>query len=532
MLSKGIKRKIWIIGMMIGLGFGFRPALAQKAPKLLRLEIPSALAPGSYRLAPLSENGFLIYYRGRSLTENKKRKWYFGLFDKHLQQQWLREIPLPNKLMFVQKQLYQNKLYLLFKNIDRIKRGHGYYELLIYDVASQKFSETKGNIPAQSQIYAFKIMGQTACMAIQNPGFVSDLLFLNLQTGSIKLAHTNRLGKSFFGGLFVDPQTGDFITVLNMIKADTSYRHLLLRFDKNASVKQNIAITYKKKHRYLKQFSLARSEANTMLLLGSYDQAGADKNALKTMATHKPARSAGFFSLSIEDGQQKALNFYSFMQFKNIAGTFANSQVVLPRGKKRKKKQPALLESKAAVSLINLTPLRLFPYHQNQFVLAADAYRPYYKTETRMDYDFYGNPYPNTVQVFAGNNYYDLILAGFDQSGHLIWDNDFPIKNLMSVATEPQTSTFVDGAQINLSYVSKDALISQDINGPFDLDKPEKVNISMVNRRDRYMNSAGNHLVHWYGKYFLVYGFQDIKNRSSDKQNMRTVFYINKIALQ
>jgi hypothetical protein len=525
-------RKAWIIGFIVWLSIGYQPSLAQKAPTLLRLEIPSALAPGSYRLAPLAKDGFLIFYRGRTLTENKKRKWYFGLFDKHLKQQWLREIPLPNKLIFVQQQLYQNKLYLLFKNIDRIKRGVGYYELLIYDIPSQIFSETSGKIPVQSQIYAFKISGQTACMAIQNPDFVSDLLFLNLQSGAVKLAHLNTYGKCFFGGLFVKPLGGNFIAVVNYLNTDSAYHHKIFNFSEDAEINQTINIVNKKHNQYLKQFSLASAQNNQLLFLGTYDQVGPEKNSLKIIANNQKARAAGFFSLLIDKEQQKELQFYSFMQFKNIAGTFANSQVLLPRNRKNRKLKQDQEESSVGVSLMNLTPLRLYPYQNHQFVLAAEAFRPYYKTETRMDYDFYGNPFPNTYQVFAGNNYYDLILGGFDREGHLLWDNDFPIKNLMSFTVEQQTSIFVDSTQINLAYVNGGDLISQDINGPFDLDKPEKVSIAMRNKRDRNMESTGNHILHWYGKYFLVYGFQDIKNRASDDQNVRTVFYVNKIALE
>jgi len=50
--------------------------------------------------------------------------------------------------------------------------------------------------------------------------------------------------------------------------------------------------------------------------------------------------------------------------------------------------------------------------------------------------------------------------------------------------------------------------------------------------QDRISQDENNHIVNWYGDYFLIYGYQKIKNRTLSEQSTRVVFYVNKIAYQ
>jgi hypothetical protein len=46
---------------------------------------------------------------------------------------------------------------------------------------------------------------------------------------------------------------------------------------------------------------------------------------------------------------------------------------------------------------------------------------------------------------------------------------------------------------------------------------------------DKIMEDTKSNMVHWYGNYFLTYGFQTIRNNTFNTKNKRTVFYFNKI---
>jgi glutamate 5-kinase len=49
---------------------------------------------------------------------------------------------------------------------------------------------------------------------------------------------------------------------------------------------------------------------------------------------------------------------------------------------------------------------------------------------------------------------------------------------------------------------------------------------------DKITAIGQNRLVHWYDYYFLAYGYHTIQNNLLTEKNQRTVFYINKIALE
>ena len=526
----GKMRKGFFFGMLVLFLTGSRFLYAQKSADLIRLEIPSAIAPGSYGLASLSDGGLMIFYQGRGLTEQKKRKWYFGLFDTSLRQRWLKEVPLTNKLQLVGHRLHNGKLVFLFKNLDKIKRGPGYYEILIYDLKSQVFTEINGKLPSRTGIVDYKLSGQWLCMALKRPGFISDLLFVNTKSGAIKVAHLNAGGQTDLAGLFVDRQNGHFIVVVNRMNVDSVFHHKIFNFSQDARVFGKIDVINKDHLRYLKTFALAEADGMSMKFFGVYNQVELGKKKSHSYDNYTKPQSAGFFYLNIENGAQRVLRFYDFMQFKNITGTYANSQIQYHR--KRKKLRNILSDTSVnAVSLLNLGKLQLYSY-QDQYVVAAEAYTPYYKTETRVDYDFYGNPYPSTYQVFGGYNYYDLILAGFDADGSMVWDNDFPMKGLLSSTNEQKSSVYIDTAQINLAYVNNGQIFTQDINGPVDLDKLEKVSIVSRFKRDKSVESTESHILYWYKKYFLVYGYQKMRNRSLNDKSIRTIFYVNKLAFE
>jgi hypothetical protein len=81
---------------------------------------------------------------------------------------------------------------------------------------------------------------------------------------------------------------------------------------------------------------------------------------------------------------------------------------------------------------------------KDQYVFSVEVYKPYYRAETRMDYDYYGRPTPYTYNIFDGYKFYDLILTGLSQDGELVWNNDFVIKDLKSYNLEHNCIVFED----------------------------------------------------------------------------------------
>ncbi|NQU33270.1 MAG: hypothetical protein HQ521_08555 [Bacteroidetes bacterium] len=177
----------------------------------------------------------------------------------------------------------------------------------------------------------------------------------------------------------------------------------------------------------------------------------------------------------------------------------------------------------------NLNKPKVFRANNGVYIFSVEVYQPYYKTETRMDYDFYGRPYPYTYNVFSGYDFYDAIIAGISNDGVLLWSNDFPINDLLTYSTNRISTIFEDESLITLAYVNNGNVVSQTIDGPADIDRSE-MKIGTNFPQDRIAQDENNHIVSWYGDYFLIYGYEKVKNRTLDDQSTRAIFYANKIA--
>ena len=82
-----------------------------------------------------------------------------------------------------------------------------------------------------------------------------------------------------------------------------------------------------------------------------------------------------------------------------------------------------------------------------------------------------------------------------------------------------------------MAYVNNGNIIAQTIDENVDIDAYE-VPIETNIQRDRVSADKNSFIEHWYGDFFLVYGNEQINNRSLTDKNIRTVFFVNKVAFQ
>ncbi len=493
--------------------------------RLIRLEVPNGTAE-NFHLAPMRQNGLLVFYETNKLNADGTRLWYFALFDAEMKQKWLHQVALSDKLYFVGQKLSGGAVYLVFKNSARIKKGTGYYDILVYNIKKQTFRSVKGSLPLKVEIAGFAVQDKELALGLNLGDHKADLLVVNTISGNIKASHLNDLQDVAVDGVFRNGSNKTFVVVASSRDAKSAVKHVIYSFHTNGSPAGKVDITYFEPMTRLDNFVLADASGQQMKFFGAYHLMTRGGFVSGNNAGDDP-NTEGLFYLSIENGKQKALRYFSFMDFKNIQGTFLQSDFHKAKIKKSKTSN----ELPGTVSLLNITRPEI--YHQNKgYVVAVNAYVAYYKTESHMDYDFYGNIYPTDYRVFAGYRFYDVILAGFTGDGKIIWDNDFPMNNILSYKIENKALVYPDSSAITLAYVTAGQIVTQDISGSRKLDPLEKVNIASRYTRDRPAGGGTNKIIHWYGNYFLVYGYQQLKNRALQNQPLRTVFYINKVAFQ
>ena len=514
--------------LMVLLLSGIRPLFAQKksknTPRLIRMEVASGNTD-NFHMVPMGQNGLLVFYETNQLDHEGKRLWYFALFDTHLKQKWLRPVPLTDKLSYLKQKQENKEVYFVFRNIPKAKKSAGFYDILVYDMKKQSFRSVQGTMPLKAEIADFAVSGNRLAMGLNLENKKADVLFVNTLTGAIKVVHIEDPAAPFFDGLFTNPSNGTLVAVVNSADAKSSVHNVVYSFRPDGTRVQKVDISFFDPMSRLGEFVLADASGNDLKFFGaSHLMAKGGLFGGSNDEDHPDTE--GFFYLSIKNGKQEKLRQFNFLDFKNIPGTFRQSEYHRAKSKKNASVKPG-----TTVSLLNITHPVVMNIPEG-FLLSADAYVPYYKNESRMEYDFYGNMYPTDYRVFAGYRFYDVILGGFSKEGNLIWDNDFPLHDILSYRMNNKALVYPDSTVVTVAYVSGGQIIAQDIYRDKKLDAPEKVNIASRYTRDRPVGAGESKMVHWYGHYFLVYGYQQLKNRALQNQPLRTVFYINKVTLE
>ena len=153
------------------------------------------------------------------------------------------------------------------------------------------------------------------------------------------------------------------------------------------------------------------------------------------------------------------------------------------------------------------------------FYYIAESYYPTYT------YIYTGR---TSQQVFNGYFYTNAILIKFDSKGNVVWDNCFPMQpSYRPYSVKHFISASLGGNNLNAIFTDGKKLVSKSFN---------KVNGTVTQDRNVEMIKTGNddedvkrsftNSDYWYGKNFLLYGNQVVKNSATrDRQH---VFYLSK----
>jgi hypothetical protein len=163
----------------------------------------------------------------------------------------------------------------------------------------------------------------------------------------------------------------------------------------------------------------------------------------------------------------------------------------------------------------------IYPYLDGHLVV-AEAYSPQYNAESNM-YSIRGLAMAN----FEGYRFTHAILCAFDRQGNLLWENSYPLKNVVSRNLNPNLKVGFLGNQIVLAYPHKENIHYKIINQGEESTNDEKVEILTYSEDDKALQPTYEGLEHWYGSTFLAYGYHRIRSSAGPS---RSVFYLNKVS--
>ena len=499
------------------------------AQKLLpvRLEVAGDLDVESYHVEPVGAGELLVFYQSTEINDKGKSIWYFALLNNVLKQQWLKSVPVQSKMVFNTMAKANGNIYFLFKNREKVSRDYDVYEIVIYDTKGQHFTSLTGSIPFKSKITGFQILNNTACLGLQMDKYKADVAFIDLTTGEINPVHLNKEQEVLIETVYADKPAKKFYVVAKYFNSVTFFSDDIYVFSPDGKTLKLLKVDYPDNLRIPRNYKFARITASQISILGTYDLLAGRKpswNDLQEDTDYESkALAAGFFFLNFKNDKQDKFAFYDFMKFDNTYYSVHGKEIRTTKNSSNSQKNINVFY-KISNPIITKT--------DKATVFSVELYKPYFETESRMDYDFYGRPYPTTYQVFAGYEYYDVIFSGFDDNGNMIWNNDFPITDLKTYSLKNHVIAVTDNDFITFAYVNKGKIISRTFKGSSDLGDREATPLETAFKKDRIVQDENNRLKHWYDDYYLVYGYQKLKNRSLQDKSTRTVFYINKIAFK
>ena len=492
----------------------------------VRLEVPSDINAERFHVNSLGNRGILVFYESGELNrETSRRKWYFGYFNTGFTQKWLKFVELSDKIEYISSVKQSNFLYLLFKNINGEKFDYGFYEILKYNLVDESFSTISGSIPLKADVAGFDIIGRTACLALNLKKDACDLVFIDLKTGDVNPVNVNTDIPGLIQSVYAS--VNNFVISVKQSRDGRYIHEYFQAYSVEGKLKWELDVSDVDAIKFFRDFAYYTTNENELLVFGTYGIVSGHNLSFKDLNNEgHEHKSEGVFFLKIDKGKQKELKYYDFFNFESISAAFksADLQIRKINDTASNKKNRAIMAASFNVAGLNLTRIGL-----NEFLLSFEAYRPSYETETRMDYDFYGRPYPYTYNIFSGYDFFDVITASFDSEGNMLWNNDFSIDNILTYSKDRNSVVFKEQDYITLAYVNDGNIFSQIIDKNNDIER-SKIKISTDYPKDNVTEDHFNRIVHWYDDFFLIYGYQNIRNRALDDKATRNVFYINKIA--
>lgn len=491
--------------------------------KPVRLEIPVKNDSEIYKVVPCSNNGVMIIYLSSETDKEGNMLWVTAMLDPSLKEIWRKSHPLP-KGFVLEDALYANNHLVVFFHSPR---GSAEFNFRVLNVMIKEalLTEVKYSIPERSGLSHFGISNSFALAGLNNKNDESLLLRFDFNTKEIAAISSGISGSVVIESLNIDKETGVISTILRTTGSARKRAYYLVKTSSNGVRQSELALSKFGDNNMINTAFAYSIDAGSELIIGSYGRSS--RTTVIDGYESIGVASTGFFSILIRNNQEVNSNFYDFTDFQNFYRYLRRPADLNTRRNTNRIDHPA-----GTLSIDHdLLAHEVFRW-KNQYVFIAEAYYPEYRTVTTMVYDYYGRPYPSSYSVFEGFKYLTTFVAGFDSTGAMKWNNDLELRNILSQNLKPRVIAWEDSDGLVLSYTNDGKIASKLIDGGTTIDNISYTDIASLSPRDKVYRDENSSLEFWYNNYFLVYGYQNLRNSYQNDRNNKDVFYINKIAFR
>lgn len=509
-------KKLTLISCLICLCTGIVKA---QNGEVARIELPLNAKSQQCGYVTMGRQGVLAFAENTTTAAKGMKEWGFIVTDTNLVEQNQFKATLDATLQMQSSTTSDQFAAVVFASNKR--SDSTLVNIIFYDISSGKFKTFATKLPPNISLLPAAAVANTLMMAYNFNNGGAFVSFYNTENG--KARHKNMQDVRF---------------LIQNIEASTATKHFVVtlkEFEDRHSVATNFQI-YKPDGIMEHSFSYPNSENATigrscsridddgsLKVLATIERISSAKVSAKDFANNfdKVSVGVGWFCFAPEKTQSK---IYLFKNIPDIdkALTPSNRLRVKQRQVQQKNDSTA---SKGEIGFQLLKPNLLS--HNDTSIIALEAFVPFYHTETRTEFGYYGSM-PTTRTVFDGYDFYAHLLFAFNDNGNLIWHSHTKFDLPIDMALKRHTNEALCLDEIVTLSTSDNTLIYSitDLNGEKLLDE-EQTTLPMMKKNDILATEYSSYIRHWYDNNFIVSGKQTVRNRMMRKAE-RNVFFLQK----
>lgn len=488
---------------------------------VVRLEFEAAINSDIYELIPLGNNGFIVFYETREYAGEESKNWLFSFYSPSFQEAWKASIPVIENGVYEDYLRQDSMLYIFFMNAEKVRSGAANFQILTIDLKNGLSYETRGALPSSGSFVSFSLSPGRAQIALNLKNEQAGIYSVDLKSGIVNPFLLTYPDQNFIEDMVYDSANNQVLCVITNYLSKRQNKMYLITLAPDASFLSDQEILPVMSGKYLNSAKIILADTSDMYLLGIYGNIPAK---IPVQSDYFGVESAGVFITKIRAGKQEFMNYYNFMEFRNLrAGVSARDFYRLQKKKDRESPEVSMNYE----LLLHKPELR-----DSTLVMMMEAFYPEFRTVSDISYDYWGRPVTHTYSVFDGFRFFNTIMTGFNSDGELAWDNSIEVNSTPTFSLEKKSSYFFDGKPALLFYNDGARISYRICLKNSELEPFSVLDLETSEFGDKITAIGANYVTHWYDYYFLAYGYHTIQNNLLTGKNERTVFYINKISLE
>ena len=471
--------------------------------------------------------GGLMVYETDKTDKDKHRLWSFACLDSTLYEIRNDLIPLPDKMTFFASASSAHFATFFFVNEGNKKAADSLdYLVVAFDRKERSYRTFWDKWPDKTVPLSLNVVDGTMMMAANNKNGNGGLWFYDLTGKDVRVVSPSPSSSFVLFQSEAFPKEHCFVVAAKEFenKHFTSTSFLVY------SPTGNLQGSYRYENfpnAALGRMGFRFDERRDLVVIGTLERETGRKVNLEGLTENFDKESVGVVWMRFVSGAPDS-HVYLFKDMPEIEHALTASDRVRVR-EERLKNQKKENPTKGEIAFQFLTP-RLTDFG-DLTVFAAEAFMPYYHTETRMGYGYYGyyGGYPYSYTVFDGYDFFSEILLAFDKDGQLQWQSSVKFDNELTYDLTPHSSEGVcyDELVVTSSYHNnlRYTAFAQDGQALMNL-QSEK--IAPIHGADYVEDEYFAQVAKWYDNRFLIFGSQVIQNGTQPKPR-RTVYYLQKV---